>query len=44
MEAGYDQRASSPPALPDAPEAMDVASSIVIWCKEGLKEGWRERK
>ena len=32
MLAGYAQRARSPPAFPDAPDAMDVASRIVILC------------
>ena len=44
MQAGYAHRASSPPALPDAPEAMDRASMMVILCSAGLKDGCRVRK
>ena len=35
MFDGYAQSASRPPAFPDAPDAMDVASRMVIWCLEG---------
>jgi hypothetical protein len=44
MHAGYAHSARRPPALPEAPEAMDVASSRVMESWEGEKEGWCERK
>lgn len=44
MFDGYAHSPSRPPALPDAAEAMEVASRMVMaWCF-GSKEGWRERK
>jgi hypothetical protein len=44
MQEGYAQRASRPPAFPEAPEAMDWASRMVILWRAGLKAGWRVRK
>jgi hypothetical protein len=35
MLEGYAQRARSPPALPDAPDARDVASRMVILWSAG---------
>jgi len=44
MLDGYAHSASRPPAFPDAPEAIDRASTMVILWIEGLKDGWRVRK
>lgn len=44
MLEGYAQSARRPPAFPEAPEAMDCASRMVMVCSVGLKEGWRVRK
>lgn len=44
MQAGYAQSASRPPAFPEAPDAMDVASRMVMLWSEELKAGWRVRK
>lgn len=44
MLEGYAHSARSPPAFPDAPDAMDVASRMVILCLVGEYLGWRVRK
>lgn len=44
MHAGYAQRASKPPAFPDAPPAILVASRSVMLSLSLLKLGWWERK
>jgi len=44
MQAGYAHSARRPPALPDAPEAMACASTMVIWCSAGLNNGCRVKK
>lgn len=44
MHLGYAHKARSPPAFPDAAEAIDWASRMVILCVAGLKLGWRVRK
>ena len=45
MDEGYAQRARSPPAFPEAPEATEgAASSSVILCSAGLNLGCLVRK
>jgi hypothetical protein len=39
MHEGYAQRASRPPAFPDAAEAIDWDSRIVTLCLDGENEG-----
>jgi len=39
MDLGYAQRARRPPALPEAPDAIEVASRMVMVWVVGLKEG-----
>ena len=43
MDAGRAHSASNPPAFPDAADAIDWASMMVIFVVEGLYEGWRVR-
>lgn len=44
MLDGYAQSASRPPAFPDAADAIEVASSIVILWRDGLYRGCRVKK
>lgn len=44
MDDGYAQRASNPPAFPEAPPAIFVASRSVMRCLLGSNDGWRDKK
>jgi hypothetical protein len=44
MLLGYAHSANKPPAFPEAPPAIFVASRSVIECLLGSNDGWRERK